>query len=104
MFRAAGADCADAVTPTPMGDLTPEECRAEAGRDFILSGGVSADLWLPETPIEIFQAKILEWLEQKETTFRFMANVGDQVPPGAEERRIGVMRDMVDEHGAYPDG
>ena len=104
MLRAAGADCADAVTPTPMGDLTPEECRAEAGRDFILSGGVSPDLWLPNTPMEVFEAKILEWLEQKKDTFRFMANVGDQVPPGAEERRIGVMRDMVEEHGAYQDG
>ena len=48
MIRDAGADCADAVTPAPMGDLTPAQCRDEAGPDFILSGGVSPDLWLPE--------------------------------------------------------
>jgi hypothetical protein len=45
MIADTGADCADAVTPTPMGDLTPAECRREAGPDFILSGGVSPDLW-----------------------------------------------------------
>ena len=29
MFRDIRADCADAVTPVPMGDLDPEECREE---------------------------------------------------------------------------
>jgi len=101
MFREIGADCADAVTPTPMGDLTPEQCRAEAGNDFILSGGVSPDLWLPNVPIAAFKAKALEWLAQKKVTARFIANAGDQVPPGAEERRIALMRDLVEEHGRY---
>lgn len=101
MIRKVGADCADAVTPTPMGDLSPEECRAEAGNDFILSGGVSPDLWRPEAPIEAFKAKVLEWLEQKQQTSRLIANAGDQVPPGAEERRIGIMRDLVEEHGRF---
>ncbi|MBN1491274.1 MAG: hypothetical protein JXA69_15280 [Phycisphaerae bacterium] len=101
MFRDLGADCADAVTPTPMGDLSVEACRAEAGELFILSGGVSPDLWLPEVPLDAFEEKVREWLEQKQQTFRFIANAGDQVPPGAEERRIAVMRDLVDEHGAF---
>ncbi len=101
MIRDAGADCADAVTPVPLGDLTPAECRAEAGRDFILSGGVSPDLWTPNVPIETFKAKVLEWLDLKNTSPRFIANAGDQVPPGADERRITVMRDLVEEHGRY---
>ena len=101
MIREVGADCADAVTPTPMGDLSPGECRAEAGNDFILSGGVSPDLWRPESPIKLFEAKVLEWLEQKRQTSRLIANAGDQVPPGAEERRIAIMRDLVEEHGRF---
>ncbi len=99
MVDDTGADCADAVTPTPMGDLTPAQCRAQAGNNFILSGGVSPDLWLPDVPIEAFEAKVIEWLDQKRSTFRFIANAGDQVPPGAEERRITRMRDLVEEHG-----
>ena len=101
MIRDIGADCADAVTPAPMGDLTGAQCRAEAGDRFILSGGVAPNLWLPETPIELFEAKILEWLAQKQRTSRFMANAGDQVPPGAEERRIRRMRDLVEAHGRF---
>jgi len=101
MFRDLGADCADAVTPVPLGDLTPAECREEAGPDFILSGGVSPDLWVPEVPLRDFEASVLDWLSQKEVTYRFIANAGDQVPPGAEERRIALMRDLVEEHGRY---
>lgn len=101
MIRDVGADCADAVTPTPFGDLTPNECRREAGERFILSGGVSPDLWMPTVPIETFRAKVIEWLEQKNVTSRFIANAGDQVPPGADEQRIPLMGDLVERYGRY---
>ena len=101
MIRATGADCGDAITPTPIGDLSPAECRAEAGANFILSGGISPDLWLPQVPLERFEEKILEWLDQKRDTTRFIAAAGDQVPPGAEEKRITIMRDLVETHGCY---
>jgi hypothetical protein len=101
MLGAAGADCADAVTPTPMGDLTPEECRREAGPDFILSGGVSPNLWLPGTPVEDFKQAVLAWLELKKNGPRLLANAGDQVPPNAAEERIEIMRDLVEAHGKY---
>ena len=101
MVKATGADCGDAITPAPMGDLTAAQCRAEAGTDFILSGGVSPELWLPTVPIEAFDAAAQAWLEQKKNTFRFIANAGDQVPPGADEARIRRMRDLVEEYGRY---
>lgn len=101
MIRDTGADCADAVTPKPMGDLTPAECRDEAGRDFILSGGVSPDLWLPNADISRFKEAVIDWLKLKEISPRFIANAGDQVPPGADIDRIKIMRDLVEEHGRY---
>jgi len=99
MIADTGADCADAVTPTPMGDLTPEQCRAEAGPDFILSGGVSPELWLPSSSREAFEAAVLRWLELRRISPRLIANAGDQVPPGAVEERIEIMRDLVEEQG-----
>ncbi|KKM62795.1 hypothetical protein LCGC14_1518040 [marine sediment metagenome] len=99
MIREAGADCGDAITPTPMGDLTPAQCRDEAGDRFILSGGVSPELWLPNAPLATFEEKVIEWLELKKMSPGLIANAGDQVPPGAEEERIDVMRDLVEEHG-----
>ena len=67
MIRDAGADCGDAITPTPMGDLTPAECRAEAGPDFILSGGVSPDLWLPNVPLNVFTGQVWSDCEKMRT-------------------------------------
>ncbi|MBT3377833.1 MAG: hypothetical protein HN742_26605 [Lentisphaerae bacterium] len=101
MIRETGADCGDAITPTPMGDLSPAECRAEAGADFILSGGVSPDLWLPNASLEAFISKAREWLELRRRSPRLIANAGDQVPPGADEDRIEIMRDLVEEEGKY---
>lgn len=101
MIRDTGADCGDAITPTPLGDLTPAECRAEAGRDFILSGGVSPDLWLPDVPVSVFETKVREWLELRRESPRLIAAAGDQVPPGADEDRIHIMRDLVEQHGRY---
>ena len=101
MVRETGADAADAVTPKPMGDLTAEECRMEAGPDFILSGGVSPDLWLPGAPLERFVAAVTRWLALRESGPRLIANAGDQVPPGADPDRILLMRTLVEEGGRY---
>lgn len=94
-----GVDCIDAVTPKPMGDLTPTECRDEAGPRLILSGGVPPNLWQPEVPIEVFTKAVLDWMELRKRSPRLIANAGDQVPPGADERRIALMRDLVEKHG-----
>ena len=101
MLRDAGADCIDATTPTPMGDLTPQQCRDEAGSDLILSGGVSPDLWLPNIDTDVFKKAVMEWLELKKQTPRLIANAGDQVPPNAVEDRIKIMHDLVDKYGKY---
>jgi uroporphyrinogen-III decarboxylase len=101
MIREAGADCGDAITPTPMGDLSPLECREEAGPGFILSGGVPPTLWLPEVPRAVFEKSVRDWLELKRYGPRFIANAGDQVPPHAAEDRIEVMRELVERYGRY---
>ncbi len=101
MIRDSGADAGDAITPKPLGDLTAQQCRDAAGKDFILSGGVSPDLWLPNVDVEIFKKVVIDWLELKKQSTRLIANAGDQVPPGADEDRIEIMRDLVDKYGRY---
>jgi hypothetical protein len=100
-FGDLGASCADAVTPAPMGDLTPRQCREEAGPDMILSGGVPPNLWLPEVSDRAFKRSVLDWLAIRRLSPRLVANAGDQVPPGAPEYRIEMMRELVEEHGRY---
>jgi hypothetical protein len=101
MVRDTGADCADAVTPVPLGDLTPAACREEAGDRFILSGGVPPNLWLPGVPLDVFRRSVLDWLELRKTSPRLIANAGDQVPPGADESRLALMGELVEESGRY---
>ncbi len=101
MIRETGADCGDAITPTPMGDLTPHECREEAGYDFILSGGVAPNLWLPQTSENEFIQAVLSWIDTRKESPRLLAAAGDQVPPGAVENRMTIMRDLVEEKGKY---
>ena len=101
MIRDTGADCGDAITPAPMGDLTAEQCRQEAGPSFILSGGVPPNLWLPEVDVDDFKKAVLAWLALKRYGPCLIANAGDQVPPHAAEERIAIMRDLVEEHGRY---
>ena len=101
MLAYTGADAADAVTPTPTGDLTPEQCRAEAGPDFILSGGLAPLLWLPQMPVSEFARAARQWLELRQVSPRLIAAAGDQVPPGADEDRIKLLAELVAEHGCY---
>ncbi|MCM8822790.1 MAG: hypothetical protein NC831_08335 [Candidatus Omnitrophica bacterium] len=101
MIMDTGADCGDALTPFPGGDLTPDQCREEAGENFILSGGVPPFLWLPETDIKKFERAIINWLETKNKSFKIMLAAGDQVPPKADEKRIKLTRNIVEEYGKF---
>ena len=100
-FAQIGADCIDAVTPQPGGDLTPRECREEAGPNLILSGGVPPAVWIEIHSDDEFRKSVLDWLEIRKASPRLIAAAGDQVPPGAPEYRIEMMRELVEEFGSY---
>lgn len=101
VFADLGVSCADAVTPAPMGDLTPQQCREEAGPDLVLSGGLPPNLWLPEVSDEIFRRAVRDWLEIRKLSPRLVASASDQVPPGAPEYRIEMMRELVEKYGRF---
>jgi len=98
MFSEIGADCADAVTPKPTGDLLPAGCRSDAGGQMILSGGVPPCLWLPSVSDDVFRQAVTAWLELARINPRLIAAAGDQVPPYALEHRISMMKEMVEQY------
>ena len=100
-FSQLGASCIDGVTPTPAGDLTPAQCRAEAGSDLILSGGVPHLVWQETCTDDEFRESVLAWLEIRKLSPRLIAAVGDSVPPDTPEYRIEMMRELVDKFGRY---
>jgi hypothetical protein len=96
-----GIDVADACTPAPTGDLTPQEIRKQAGDNMILMGGISPVMWLPSTSEREFISHVREWLDLRKINSRLVQSAGDQVPPGTEFKRIRLVYDIVEEHGKY---
>jgi len=90
-----GIDGGDAVTPAPWGDLTPRECREEAGDAFILSGGVPPDHFHPEFPIETFDAAVEAWLALADRSSALIIAPGDQLPPDGDPARVTRMVEMA---------
>lgn len=92
----AGVDAADAVTPAPWGDLTPQECRDEAGDRFILSGGVPPDHFNPKVPMATFDRSVEAWLALADRSSALIIAPGDQLPPDGDLSRVTRMVEMAE--------
>jgi len=100
-FSECGVDCIDAATPMPMFKLTPQEARAEAGNNMILSGGIPATVFGATASDEEFENCVRTWLETRHTSFKLFMAAGDQVPPDASWQRIKSLPGLVEKYGCY---
>ena len=89
-----GFDIADAVTPAPFGDIAVEDLRRAAGPDIVIWGGLPGGLFSRNYSDEYFEEYVLNVLRNADG--RFVLGVADQVPPDAEPRRIGRVRELVE--------
>lgn len=85
---AMGIDGADAVTPAPWGDLTPQQCRDEAGPKLVLSGGVPPDSFSAQVPLSVLDEQIEAWLALRHQSPALILAPGDQLPPDGELERV----------------
>ena len=83
-----GFDGADAATPAPGGDLTPAECRAEAGPGYVLSGGVPPGSFHASVPLRVFDEQVEAWLDLRRQSPALIIAPGDQLPPDGELDRV----------------
>jgi hypothetical protein len=86
--REMGIDGADAITPAPWGDLTPHQCREEAGPTLVLSGGVPPSSFSSRVPLKVFDDQIDAWLELRRQSPALIIAPGDQLPPDGELARV----------------
>ena len=77
-----------AVTPAPWGDLTPAECRAEAGPGYLISGGVPPGSFSPDVSMDIFDAQVDAWLALRHQSPALIIAPGDQLPPDGDLNRV----------------
>ena len=102
MLREAGADIIDAVTPGTVGGISALEARKEAdlgktvlGGELVLSGGIPNELWYERTDMADFEKAVTDWTEIAVSHGAMIAAAGDQVPPGADEKRIRRMSEII---------
>ena len=96
-----GVDCADALTPAPMFAHTPEQMRAEAGPDLILSGGIPATVFGTTGSDAAFVDGVRRWLDTRLASPRLIMAAGDQVPTDAPLERIVMLPELVEKYGRY---
>ena len=94
-------DIIDAMTPAPMGDLTPEECREAAGPDLILWGGIPATTWEARTSDTEFRDTVKRWLDLRMQSTKLVLASGDQVTPGTDYSRIVEVAELAEQYGRY---
>ena len=98
---AAGFTVIEAVTPAPVGDLTLEECRALAGPNTVLWGGLPGGYFTPSVSDDEFDAYVIDTLQFMKNDGRSVLGVADQVPPDGLRQRVVRVRELVEQHGAY---
>ena len=100
-LAATGADCAQSLTPAPVGDVPVSEMRALAGPDLILWGGVPAAYFSPIYPEQALVDIVMECIKHHLALGKFTLGVCDQVPPDGDIRRVKLVSDLVEEHARY---
>lgn len=101
LFGTCGMDGVESVTPAPVGDLSPDAARDEAGDHLVLWGGAPGAIFSPIYPERAFEERILEWLTLRHRSPRLVLGAADQVPPDADLNRVRRVREIVEEHGRY---
>jgi len=93
----SGLDCAEGVTPAPMGDVAPEDLRRMAGKDMTLWGGIPGALFSPIHSDEEFMRYVRRYIEIAALDKNMIVGVGDQVPPESDIRRVRWVADACEE-------
>lgn len=101
IFGTCGMDGVESVTPAPVGDLSPDAIRDEAGDCLVLWGGAPGAIFSPIYPEKVFRERILEWLALRHRSPRLVLGAADQIPPDADLDRVQRVREIVEEHGRY---
>lgn len=97
----AGFTVIEAVTPTPVGDLSFSQMRDLAGPDTILWGGVPGVYFTALIDDGEFERLVRDVLSAMTTAPRYVLGVADQVPPNALRRRVAQVAELVERYGGY---
>lgn len=96
-----GVDCAQSVTPAPVGDVALERLRELAGPKIILWGGLPGVYFSRQYPEGLLYEMAKRVIEYHLKGHKFILGVADQVPPDGEISRVRAVKELVEEKGKY---
>jgi hypothetical protein len=99
LMAETGVDCAQSLTPAPVGDATVAEMRELAGPDLIMWSGVPGALFSPVYDEVVLRQCITECIEEFRRNGRFIMGICDQLPPDGILDRVRIVTDMIEEAG-----
>jgi len=98
LLEPCGFDVAEAVTPSPIGDIKIEDLRNVAGNNIVIWGGLPGALFSPRYSDEEFKSHLERVIDVFTGDARFVLGVADQVPPDGIIDRIKLVRELVNEY------
>ena len=101
LMGATGVDCAQSVTPAPVGDISVEKLREEAGPDIILWGGLPGVYFSPLYPEKALRDMALDVIQHHLEGHKFIMGVADQVPADGHIKRVKMVTNLVEKYARY---
>jgi hypothetical protein len=101
LLGGTGVDCAQSVTPAPVGDVRVEDLREVAGPGIILWGGLPGVYFSPQYPKETLSEMAHAIVEHHLRGYKFIMGVADQVPADGDITRVKMISDIVEGEARY---
>ena len=96
LLEPCGFDVAEAVTPSPVGDIAVEDLRKTAGNNIIIWGGLPGALFSPQFTEKEFDYCLRKALDTISSESGFVLGVADQVPPDGVISRVIKVREAIE--------
>ncbi|MEM2168175.1 MAG: uroporphyrinogen decarboxylase family protein [Candidatus Bathyarchaeia archaeon] len=97
----SGVDCAQSVTPAPVGDIPVEKLREVAGPNIILWGGLPGVYFSCQYSEKILRQMAMDVIKHHLEGHKFIMGVADQVPPDGDIKRVKMVTDLVEKYARY---
>ena len=96
-----GVDCAQSVTPAPVGDIPVGKLREASGPDIILWGGLPGVYFSHLYPDGLLRQMALDVIKYHLREHKFIMGVSDQVPPDGDIKRVKAITNLVETYARY---
>ena len=102
LFREAGIDIAEAITPAPQTKVTMKEFREQLGDEVTIWGGIPSILFEPMYSDDDFDRYIINMFREMAPGYRFIVGMGDNVPFDGDINRVRRVVELIDKYGGLP--